>query len=884
MFYKTTKEIIDKLDNLNQEKKSIIELNLIEIKDNIQEAIFRFSKKENELNEDEKVKLGLLFLSYIYTIKDDLSYNGLWLDIIDVLLENNENSFFINNFFIDKNEPSIFLKDAIKDAIVSFNLRDGYNKELSKTILLQIGLLSKFKDINIWLTSTSKQYIIEELTNRNHINFSKSFYNGWRAIQLYRDYIIDRKKIYNILKENIWFKDLNINNLLDYSKKELTLVNIAKDDIEDIFYLDKVLFKNEMLDFYINLDDILNLNLEDSKYIIDVDNNIVANLIKEDNNYKLDKDIIISNPTDTIINISIKDINNNSIYFQEFTIFDFNQDTIIFDNDGKWTNDKNIKLDKDKTYNILIDSDFEIDGENLKEYEYFDGYGNLITNITNKSNFSADDGDNYKFNLNFDKVIERPLILNELELFTTSEFLLFDEKIKYQLKKLKLSQSVRVENTLINIDEDIKILRWAYSGGVIYDIENSNNFTYDIDLSYDILTNRKNTLQIKIGENSFTKVLNLSIIEDSKNPNYRIFSKDKDNNIKFITKDEKLDKNILNKNIIVTSFHKIFLTKPKLNKQYIRYKADIFGTFTLNKPFKIDKYPFFGEEISTSLNIYDDTKWNSIGKISRYKDIDYLKDNDIDIIILDNNYKLNIQKNLNIDNNLLGYCVIKNNKYYCSYFKDNNLDINIIFQDKEILKFLRFSYFEFGEYFNEAKFNINRALLEKARNDKKKWKRVLRGNILNKPFIFLDAFLADKFNIGDLSLDFNFDESKRIIEQILFTIEFDEDIALKIIQYSILNQLQDKMVKIPIFLIYLLNVVKNKRYIDIFLDEIDLNIDNNIKNRFNKEFYNRMVSALLSDHKIDRYEKINIKTISQTDIKDILIKDSLDIIKNIKKG
>ncbi|MEA3315743.1 MAG: hypothetical protein U9Q30_07815 [Campylobacterota bacterium] len=879
MFYKTTKEIIDKIDNLNQERKSIIELNLIEIKDNIQEAIFKLPKKENELDKNEKVNLGLLFLSYIYTIKDELSYNGLWLDIIDVLLENNENNFFINNFFIDENKPSIFLKEAIKEAIVSFDLRDGYDEDLSKTILLQIGLLSRFNNINLWLTSSSKQYIIEELTNRNHINFSNSFYNGWKSLQQYKDSILDKKTIYNILENNIWFQELNIDNLLESSKKELTLLNIAKDNIEDIFYLDKLLFKDEILEFHINLDEVFHLNLIDSEYLIYIDDKFIANLIKEKNRYKIDKDIIISNPTNLIINISIKDKYASTIYFQEFTIFDFNQDTIIFDNDGKWTDDKNTKLDKKKVYNILIDSDFDIYGDNLKEYEYFDGYANLITNITDKSNFSADDGDSYKFNLNFNKIIKKPLILNELELFTQSEFLSFDEKIKYQLKRVKLSKSVRVNDTLINIDEDIEILRWAYSGGVIYDIENNDNFNYDIDLSYEILTNRKNTLQIKIGENTFTKVLNLSIIEDSKNPNYRIFSKDKDNNIEFITKDKKLDQNILNKNIIVTSFHKIFLTKPKLNKQYIRDKADIFGTFILNRAFKIDKYPFFGEEISTSLNIYDDTRWNSIGKISRYKKLNYIKDDNIQIITLDKNYQLNIQENLIIDEDILGYCVVKDNKYYSSYFKDNNLDINIIFQDKEILKFLRFSYFEFGEYFNEAKFDINRAFREKARNDKKKVKRVLRENILKEPFIFLDAFLADKFNVGELSLDFNFDESKRIIEQILFTIEFDEDSSLKIIQYSILNQLQDKMIKIPIFLVYLLNIIKNKRYIDIFFDEINLDIDNNsIKNSFDEEFYNRMISALLGDHKIDRYEKINIKTISQTDIKDNLIKDSLVLI------
>jgi len=877
MFYKTTEEIIDKIDNLNQERKSIIELDLIDIKDDIEKTIFTFSKKEDELDKDEKVTLGLLFLSYISIIKDELSYNGLWLDIIDVLLENeDENRFFIDNFFIDENEPSIFLIEAIKEAIISFDLRDGYDDDLIKTILLQIGLLSKFNHINLWLTNSSKQYIIEELTNRNHINFSNSFYNGWRCLQKYRYNTIDKKSIYKILKNNIWFKDLNIDNLLELSKKELSLINIAKEDIDNNFYIDKILFENEILNFYINIDEVL--DLEDENYNIFINDIYYCKLLKNNDIYKLEKNIIITNPTKLTIDISIKEISNNkNIYFQEFTLFDFNQDTIIFDQNGKWTDDKNTKLDKNNIYNVLIDSDFDIEGDNLKEYEYFDGYANLITNITNSSNFYADDGDNYKFELNFDKIIKRPILLNNLELFAQSEFLSFDEQIKYQLKNIKLSSSVRVDDKLVNIEDDIEILRWTYSDGVIYDFENSKEFNYNMDISYEILVNRKNTFQIKIGDYTFTKVLYLSLIEETTNPQYRIFLKDKTNNIELITKNEIIDKNFIeNNNFIVTSFHPIFLTKPELNKQYLRDKANIFTTIKLNKIFKIDNYPYFGEEISTSLNIYDDVRWNLIGKITRYSKKDYNKNDNIKVITLDNNYKLNIQNDINISENILGYCVIKDNCYDSSYFIDNNLDIDIIFKDKEILKFLRFSYFEFGEYFNEAKFDKSRALREKARNDKKKAKRLLRENILQEPFVFLDAFLADKFDIEDLSLEFNFDESKTIIEQILFTIEFDENIALKIVQYSILNQLQEKMMKIPMFLIYILNKIKNEKYIDIYMDEINLEKENNIN--IDEEFYNRMVSALLSDHKIDRYEKINIKTISQTDIKDNLIKDSLVLL------
>ena len=164
----------------------------------------------------------------------------------------------------------------------------------------------------------------------------------------------------------------------------------------------------------------------------------------------------------------------------------------------------------------------------------------------------------------------------------------------------------------------------------------------------------------------------------------------------------------------------------------------------------------------------------------------------------------------------------------------------------------------------------------KARIDKKTAKRELRVCIRNKPSIFLKAFTDEELIIGDTTLKIDFNHSKAIAEQILFAIEFDSEDALKIIHDIILNRWQSKMVQLPMFLLFLLNRVENDRYYDIFLDELSEDITT--PNDVNEEFIERMIKALLSNHKIDKFEKINIKTITQLENRDFYIQKTINRI------
>ena len=910
MFQKTIIEIIKRAENLTQKNRSIVELDIVDIKDKIQETLFKIDFTQHSIDDinledikklgvTAKEALGLFFLTFVTTLRYELSYNSLWVGIVDGLMEfeEDDNTFFIDNYFVDDSEPGEYLDEAIADAIVRFDLRNGYdNGKPTDTILLQMGILKRFSNINYWLTATSKNSIIENLTNRTSENFSNTFYSGWKILQRYSQSLISKKDAVEFLKQNVWFKDFDLDELLSSSKAKLHSSLISRDEIENNFFLDSVKYEDEKLQFNIDGDDFYILNLSDDNYDVFVDGTFKSKLLKDEitDKFYLENTIFIEEPENYKVKIEIKGKSNKVEYEEEFVLFDFNHDILIFDEDGKWYKDQNKKLDDTKVYSILIDSDFEVDCSLDFIHEYFDGYVHLITNITKDSNFKADDGDEYQFSLNFTQHIKAPLWLNNLELYAISDFLSFDEPIQYKLRYNRIAISARQVDELLDIDQDASIVRWSYSGGVVYDLDNIDKFNYDMDLTYDILINRKNSLKIKVGDKTFTKQLNVTLIEKTLKPKYRTFLRDINDNIKFLNKTNKLTSiDIKNNQIIITSYHEDFITQPELKTQILRDKANIFDRFEINKFFNITNYPYYGEEISSVGKVYDEVRWNTFCSVS-YNGIvkSYDKDDlvanlysdeitsSLTLITLDRSYNLNshqvdsLSNKIDIPFGVLGFCLLESGNYAGSYFTNEPLDIETIFSSVEILKFLRVSYYPFGEYFNDTGYEKNRILREKARNEKKKDKRLLRVCIKNNPAIFLKAFIDEELIIDDLSIKINFDHSKAIAEQILYAIVFDSTEAVKIIHDIILNRWQEKVIHLPMFLIYLLNVIKNDRYYHIFLDELSENI--NEPDDVDEEFINRMVKALLSNHKIDKYEKINIKTVTQLENKDFYIHKALN--------
>jgi len=909
MFQETIVEIIQRVNRLEHNKKSITELDIQDIKEEIQETLFSINFTPQTIEEQEfntiqklnvsnKEALGLFFLTFVTTLKNELSYNSLWVGIIDALLEYEEdnNTFFVDNYCIDESELGSYLNEAIIAAILKFNLRDGYdNEKPTDTVLLQMGLLNRFTNINYWLSANSKNSIIENLTNRTNPNYSKSFHSGWKVLQRYSQSLLSKKETFQFLKHNVWFKDLNIEELLSASKTKLHSPLISKNEIENNFFLTQLFYRENTLQFILDVEDLYSINLKDESYDIYIDGVFHTKLSKEEltKNYSLDTLITIEEPENYKIDIKIKDIHQQIIYEEECVLFDFNHDILIFDEHGRWYTDPNQKLDTTKTYSLLIDSDFDITNADDTLHEYFDGYVHLVTNIKSDSNFTADDGDQYQFSLNFTQQIKAPTWLNQLELYAMSDFLSFDEPIKYQLRFNNITVSARQVDELIDITQEFSIVRWSYTGGVVYDLDAIENWDYTMELSYDILLNRKNTLKIQVGDTVFTKQLNVTFLEKTIKPKYRTFLKNSQENITFIKETNRLkDHDLISNKIIITSFHEDLSTMPELKTQVLRDKTNIFDRCTVNKFFTLSTHPFYGEEISSVKKIYDDVQWNTFcnikiqGIIKNYDEKKLLatlhsdsKITNMTLITLDTSYRLSThlvdttQNTLQLPHEVLGFCLLNDGQYIGSFFTENDLDIETIFASVAILQFLRLSYYPFAEYFNGTEYEKNRAFRERARNEKKKAKRLLRVCIKNNPSIFLKAFIEDSFVIDDITIALHFDHSKAIAEQILFAIEFDTEESLKIIHEIILNRWQEKLVKLPLFLLYILNNINNERYYHIFIDELDDTITQ--EDGLDEEFVNRMINALLSDHKINRFEKINIKTITQGKHKDFYIRKAL---------
>jgi len=914
MFREAIIEIIKRVENLTQEKRSIIELDLRDIKEEIQETLFNIDFTQDEIENEEitnieeikkleitpKEALGLFFLCFINTLRDELSYNSFWVGIEDALLEfeEEENTFFVDNYF-DDNEPNIYLNEAIIEAIKKFDLRDGYdNGKPTDTLLLQMGVLKRCDNLNYWLTATSKNSIVADLTNRSSENFSSTFLSGWKTIQRYSVRLLSKDDAITLLEKNVWFKDFDLDELLSLSRVSLHSPLISRDDISSDFFLGKVNYSNAKLQFTLSGNDFYCLNLQDDSYAVLIDGEIKSKLLKDktSDTFYLESSILIEEPKNYKVRIELQNNTDKTVYEEEFVLFDFNHDILIFDEDGKWCLDTNTKLDDKKTYSLLIDSDFELGRFEDDAVEYFDGYVHLITGITKDSNIQADDGEAFSFSLNFTEQIKTPIWFNNLELYAMSDFLSFDEPIEYKLRYNKIAVSARQVDELIDIPQDISILRWSYTGGMVYDLDSIEENNLEMDLTEDILINRKNSIKIKVNDRIFTKQLNVTLIEKTLKPKYRTFLRDKDDNISFLKETNRLTQNdIQNNQIIVTSFHEDIITQPELKTQILRDKSNIFDSFEINKFFTLKNYPYYTEEISSVQKIYDDVRWNTFcsikitGIVKSYDEkesVATLYDNDLSkdltLITLDSAYNIEA-KSVNCESNkiaitsyILGFCLVDDGKYVGSYFTKEPLDTETVFNSVDILKLLRFSYYPFAEYFNGTEYEKNRMVREKARHDKKLAKRKLRVCIRTNPSIFLRAFIEDEFTIDDITLNINFEHSKAITEQILFAIEFNEEESLKIINEIILNRWQNKIVSLPIFLLFLLNRVNNDRYYNIFLDELSEDIKT--PSDVSEDFCERMIKALLSDHKIDKFEKINIKTITQLEDKDFYIQKTIERI------
>ena len=258
--------------------KSIIELDLSANDINeVEELFFHFRGEPGKLSQTKKAFVGLVFLTYvIYKLEPKLSYSSLWKAIIsDLEHYSSVTRHFLDSYFTSQNYPNFFLKESIEYACNLFHLRNNFDAKdeqqyVRNTILLQIGLLNKsFDHLKLWLSNYNLPVIVSELLDVDSQNYSKEFNDGWRVLRRFRDNILSNDQAKNILTQNIWFKHLNLDELLKAAKQRAKkLLMITQDENLPVFYLEQINYSENGLSFTINAQDLYSLNLSGFRYEI----------------------------------------------------------------------------------------------------------------------------------------------------------------------------------------------------------------------------------------------------------------------------------------------------------------------------------------------------------------------------------------------------------------------------------------------------------------------------------------------------------------------------------------------------------------------------------------------------------------------------------------
>ncbi len=249
--------ISSKLDEVSGHKKSIIQADLGYLRNDIEDVLFKLRVAEHnykskifpklhKFNIQTNQAIGLLFLSYLtYSLRDKLTYGRIWPIITEDLMKYEKlTTFFKDNYFIN-NHPNSFLITCIEKACRHFNLRNALEhkedqKWIYNTILLQMGILNRFSHLNLWLSGYLNQTTLRVLLNKEDEYFSNSFTQGWRVLRRYRDNIINDSVATSLLKQNVWFKEIDIEDALRASRKKLGTQFLTEDEIENIFVVDQI--------------------------------------------------------------------------------------------------------------------------------------------------------------------------------------------------------------------------------------------------------------------------------------------------------------------------------------------------------------------------------------------------------------------------------------------------------------------------------------------------------------------------------------------------------------------------------------------------------------------------------------------------------------------
>jgi len=846
----------------NSNLKSIVELETNESDiDEIEEILFQIRRKPSTLFKREKAFIGLIFLIYVvYKLESKISYSSLWKAITNDLEKYSQiTTFFIDTYFTSRKNPNTFLKESIELACKVFNLRNDFNNRdehqyIRNTILLQIGLVNKsFNNIKLWLSNYNLPIVILELLDVDSQNYSKEFSEGWRALRRFRDNILSIEQVKNVLNQNSWFKHLNSDKLLKAAKqKAQNQFIITQEGDLYVFYLEKINYSDSGLSFTINAQDIYSLNLSGFRYEIYIDNEYKGVLIA--NNSKeliIDAPIIILNPELNQIDLEVRNEDNDVVYATEITLFDFTEQIILFDEDGKIYQNIFKKLNPNKKYHILMDSDLDCEFNNDLQREYFDGYATLIPFIGYKNNCKVTYNNETLFELNFTEIIEKPEFIDQIVLYTTTNHsFVLDNEYVFELKIMQIDSKTE-EVDLKTLPNEAKIIKWSYLGSYADSDDIENNSTITGKLFPEMITSPKHTLFIKYKNRVFKKVVYCNFFE--RQNQYRLFQIGNDGTNKLVDRTSYLTKYDLKK------YRYYFSDFSRTEQFYVKNKSKFYQTIRPNKIINFTKLDGFGETVfitehlfnSPLINIFDYrnsdeyifTVQDTLNEIHFYKDLPQqsklilldqnLKEYDISYQEIQNNIKGN---RMCFENELVSVLVIQGDSVIDSSYNDSFLNSFDDYTNKNVIKFLLLSNYPFLTKESYTKF----------------LKKFITYNIED----FFSIFYNDKIIINKNLLKLDFSKINILIEHLLFSLDIESDVSERILQKIILNKQEKLLIDTPIIMFQLLSSSDSKTLINYFYYLLH---DAKLKDERDENFTKMIVDNLFHTTTIKGIQKHNLK-------------------------
>jgi len=825
-------KIADRLELVSGYKKSIIESELEDFSDDFENAIFQLRIAEHNYDNQIFPKLqkqhihiteaiGLLFLSYLtYKLRKKFTYGSMW-PIISTDLEKYEkiNTYFKDNYLFN-NHPNPFLTKCIDKACQRFQLRNAFDHRddeqyIRNTILLQMGLLNKFTKLNQWLSySTFNQITLKALLNKESDNYSNSFAQGWRVLRRFRDHLIDTTTAKALLKQNSWFKSLDIEDILIAARKPVGTKFLAEDEIENIFFLDQIVYEDNLLKFIINAEDLYALHLSGNDYSVYIDNIYAAKVLRnEDKVLVLDKKIIVQEPTNLSVHLELKNEDGDSVYSDEIILFDLHDQVLIFDEKGNIYKDFSKKLLAKQQYFMLFDSDLDCDISENRQRECFSGYVTLAKNLSKDANCTLSYDGEKLFSLNFDASIEKPIWIDNLVVYAANRSQLnIESTTNFYLKIFDMEDQ---ETPLRDLPSETQIVRWTYANSYV-EQEDINNFTASILLSPELICERKHSVLIRYRGQIYHRTIHAAIYDHANK--YHLLQRLKDGSVNLIN-----NKPILNYNELVTSkFHLALFNfdkarEPRLLKDKIKY----YGKIELNKKFQLPFLPKFGETIIASEHLYYDLgevlfkvkqqgiihSYNQANKTIALQSIpEYLHKSEFIVINQDyeiipltqNDFEIN-KSHIVLKEDYLSLVIIYEGNYIGSFVQDTKIDFEKLPDDEEVLKVFYSSYIP---------------LLIMDKTSLIKW-------IQNHLVTFFKAFMSDSMiTPNGQHIYFNFNEIATTLEHLLYDVEFYQDEAKSLLQEIVLHRWTDKIISMPILLIYLLQLTNDSKLINYFLSSL----------------------------------------------------------------